>query len=230
MAETVGEIRRVETSPYPKPPITIRKELRTIEGDPIRQIENALYEAKAETREEGMIWSRACSRLADFRNGWTSALWFEKGDIRHALSALRWAQHGPTPIEIRQEDPQRYTLIEDRPTVMLVEPVTVNEASYLMPPDNRTYVSQAYSERVLKELGVLKEGEPIDSLANLPKGRQRGDWGPIYNQWQKTAERVPTNIPGVDVSVNLDWPYGIKATFSAEALAIVVSSWHSHLD
>lgn len=192
--------------------------------DPLRQIERAL-EMAAETPEEKLLAQAGVKRLEEFRSGWGEMLKREELRAKNAGTSIRieevvgkarWNNTTPTFVDARTYGPGHG--IDDFPSVRVLDRLVTGEGK-----GERIDPSPAFRERVLKGMGVLEPDQTLDALKLLPAG-EKGYRGPAYRNSYGTeyAERVPTNMKGVDVRADFNWP-SINASMDLPTLQKVVN-------
>jgi len=197
--------------------------------DPLRRIERAL-EIAAETPEEKRFARAGVERLERFRSNWREIIGQEE---------LR-AKNAGTSIGI-EEVVRKMSLNYEVPRLVDVDFrartrkrryaggayfASVKVLGYLVisPGEGEEiYPTPAFTERVLRGMGVLKPDQTLNALKLLSQGKE-GYKGPVYRGGYGSdyAERVPTNTTGVDVRVDFRRP-SIHASMDLPTLAKVVN-------
>lgn len=162
--------------------------------DPLRRIAQVLKEA-AETPEEKLLASAAIENLENTRSDWARKIGVEKERAEYAGQSfdIREMMQYQKSVDIRYTPTQR----EYYPCVGVIR--------YLSTREGKIESLDAYKERVLKGLGALKPNQSLDDLRLLPPPRKFHK-GPMYRRGLVRAERIPTEISGVRVSVDLAAP------------------------
>ena len=168
--------------------------------DPLRRIVKVLEKA-AETLDEKRLAQAGIQRLEEFRSGWAKMIQ-EESDIIKIKEIVRAAgrNNRPSmPVNSRTYGPDN--LIEDFPSVVILGVLmTDGDKGEKIEP------SVEFMERVLRGLGALESDQKLDALKLLPQGRE-GYRGPVYRDLYRSsyADRVPTDITGVDLTVDFSW-------------------------
>lgn len=169
--------------------------------DPLLRIGQALENA-AETPEETKFAQAGSEALTAFRLAWKELARRTKlraenenagrlFDLREMVGKARWSNVNLALVVDARTYGPGYAEIEDFPMVLIV-PRVFREG------ESPQKSSPVFMERVLQELGA----QNMDDLKLLPPSREPGDRGARYNYSDRKAERVPTNIPGVDLLVD----------------------------
>lgn len=172
--------------------------------DPLRQIARVLEES-AETSDEKLLAQQGVESLERFRSGWKALLQREElktkheeatFDVRRTVGEARAHNMTPSFVDTRAYGPGHG--LEDFPSVRILDFLFTGE-------DNKTRIepTNTFKERILRELGVLEGDQTLEFLTALPSGKE-GYRGPVYryNHGSNYAERLPTNVAGLDLRVN----------------------------
>lgn len=193
--------------------------------DPLRQIERAL-EMAVETPEEKLLAQAGVKRLEEFRSGWgempkTREELRAKNQemsvrIEEVVGKARWNDMTPTSVDARTYGPRHG--IEDFPSVRVLDVLVTDGGK-----GEKIEPSKAFRERVLKGMGVLEADQTLEALKLLPPVKE-GYRGPVYRNSYgiEYAERVPTNMTGVDMRIDFNWP-SITASMDLSTLQKVVN-------
>ena len=141
-------------------------------------------------------------------------------NIEEAVRKARQTSSAPTFVDERRYGPGNQ--IEHFPSVRVLELLVTGEGK-----GTTIEPSDAFRERVLKGLGALEQDQNLNSLTLLP-GEKEGYRGPVYRGpvGYECAERVPTNISGVDLRVDYKRP-SIFAYMDTPTLQKVVNFPHA---
>lgn len=181
-----------------------------VNDDPLCKVATVLREL-GRTDDEKEIVEKGCRSLETFRFGWQQSIKAHRdsAEINGQFLSVEEIVKELTEISCAPSLVQTLTSPDGQETYHLCfrliqcDPLVTYQAG-----EPQVEKGFSYLEEVLVALGALQNGEDISSLKSLPSGEE-DDKGPLHfkKSWtEREFARVATNIDGVLLDVNLNYP------------------------